>query len=244
MIRRASRWTAYSGRMSPRLHGWISTVSALLLACGPQTDDGESASTAGMTGTTGTTDTSAPTSGASSGSEGGSETPTKAECVVDSDCVLINNCCQCNPAPIGAEVQPCEEACLQSTCDALGLFDVQVACRSGVCEFAEVSCADDPITCDEAMPSCGPEAENSVVDGCWGPCVAPRYCAEQACPADGCGPGWACVEHQAGPARCEVVPFECAGVLGCDCAAPFLAEFCAGGCSDDGLGALLCEDGG
>ncbi len=224
---------------------WVSTASALLLACGPQTDD--SKGTGSDTGAT--TGAATPTSGASSGSdEAGSGTtdppPIAPECVEDSDCTLINDCCRCEAVAVGAEVFPCEGNCLQPTCDALSLRDVQVACRSGVCEFAEVRCADASITCDEAMPDCPEGTENSIVGGCWGPCVPPRYCAEAPCPADGCGPGWACVQHQATQAKCEVVPFACAGVLGCECATPYLNEFCPGGCSDDGLGALLCQDGG
>ena len=98
------------------------------------------------------------------------------------------------------------------------------------------------MTCDEAMPSCPEGTRVSVQGSCWGPCMPPRYCADEPCPADGCGDGWTCVEHQAGASDCVVVPFECGGTLACECAAPFIDEICVGACVDE-MGPVSCQDG-
>ena len=120
---------------------------------------------------------------------------------------------------------------------------MRVACRSGVCEFADEDCSEGPVTCETMKPSCPEGTRLTVQDDCWGPCVHPRYCIDQACPPDGCGAGWTCVSHQATASDCVVVPFECAGTIGCECAAPFMDEICAGACVEE-MGALSCQDGG
>ena len=85
----------------------------------------------------------------------------------------------------------------------------------------------------------------SVQDGCWGPCVHPRYCLQgEPCPQDGCGAGWACVLGEAANSLCEVVPLECGGEIGCFCAAAYLDEFCPGECLDDLMGEVTCLPGG
>jgi hypothetical protein len=232
----------------------LAAVATAVAACGPTTNDSDATgNTSGSNSTStssGSTGPETPTSGAqaSSGDDSSAETteapPTAAECTQDSDCVLINNCCECDAKPVDAPVAPCEGNCLQPTCEAMSLFGVRVACRSGVCEFANVPCSEGPVTCDEAMPSCPPGTRGSVEDGCWGPCVHPRYCADEGCPPEGCGDGWTCVEHQATGSGCVVVPLECAGTASCACVSPYLDEFCAASCIDDGMGALLCQDGG
>lgn len=165
-----------------------------------------------------------------------------AQCAQDSDCMLVNDCCSCGAVPVGTKLPTCEGNCLQATCDALGLGGVEVACRSGVCEFKDVTCGEGLVACDQKMPTCPEGTRVSVKDSCWGPCMQPRYCADEPCPAGGCGAGWTCVEHEAGPSKCVVVPFECGGTLTCDCAAPFIDEVCLGACKDE-MGAVVCQDG-
>lgn len=242
-------------RPRPLVHALLTLVT--VAACGPETggsdttsgtSSGESTAmspTSAPTSEPTSAPTSAPSSTAGEDSDAGTTEapPSAAECAQDSDCTLINSCCRCDAAPVDVPVPPCEENCLQPSCDAMGLRDVRVACRSGVCEFAEVDCGPGPIACEEAMPTCPAGTVNSVQDSCWGPCVHPRYCAETACPAEGCGAGWTCVAHQASDSRCVVVPLECAGTPGCACASAYMSEFCAGACTDDGMGALSCQDG-
>ena len=220
----------------------------LVAACGPGTDDSGTGS-ATTTTEPGTGDppttTTPPTTGEESSGSTTDAPPAAGECAQDSDCILINDCCTCDAAPADAPIKPCEGNCLQSSCDAEGLRDVRVACRLGVCEFAEVDCSEGPVACDETMPSCPEGTRVSVQDGCWGPCVHPRYCLQgEPCPSGGCGAGWTCVQREAGGSVCEVVPLECAGTLGCVCAAPYLDELCPGECSDDSKGAVTCLGGG
>lgn len=215
----------------------LTTLSAAL-ACGPA--DGGTAS--GSETSTATTPGDSETASTQPTSTGG--VPTAPECQEDADCVVFNDCCRCTPAPKSTEFPECDATCLQSTCDALGLTDVQVACSSGRCEFAKVTCSDGPVTCDEAKPQCGEGTVNSVADNCWGPCMDPRYCEGGPCTADSCGDGWTCVDHQSGASNCVPVPFECSGgTPTCACLEPYLDEFCGGSCSDAG-GGILCEDGG
>lgn len=211
---------------------------ALLLAACPDPDKGgDSASDASTT---------AATSGATTGAASEPTTtgaPQTAECQQDSDCMIVDNCCECSARPVGAEIAPCPGECLQSTCDAKLLSGVTAACRSGVCEFANVPCSAGPPACATPKPSCPPDTQTSVVGDCWGPCVPSRYCEGAACTAGSCGDGWMCVEHQATASACAPIPHECAGTPDCTCAAPYLDEFCPGACAESG-GGLLCMDGG
>ena len=166
-----------------------------------------------------------------------------AECKVATDCVLVDNCCECSAKPADAEVAACDGNCLQSTCDAELRSGIGVACRSGRCVFAEVVC-DGSVTCDTVRPTCPEGTTVSVKDECWGPCMESRYCSGGGCPLDGCGEGWMCVAHQASGLQCVPVPLECEGAASCDCAAPYLSEFCPASCVDDGAGNLTCQDGG
>jgi hypothetical protein len=168
--------------------------------------------------------------------------PTGPECQQDSDCTLVNNCCECDPKPKGAEVAPCEGNCLQSTCEALLIGNIEVACRSGICEFATVACNDGPVGCGAEKPTCPEDKAVAVVADCWA-CVHPRYCAGNLCTAGSCGDGWTCIFSQSGVSRCAPIPHECQGTPTCACFAPYFDESCGGPCSDAPDGPL-CEDGG
>jgi hypothetical protein len=224
----------------PLLPALVALVS--LAAC-PDPDKGDSASgsstTATTTGTTGTSGTTGTTT-----TEPTTGEPTAAECQQDSDCMLVNNCCECSARPVTEEVPPCEGNCLQPTCDALSLGGITVACRSGVCEFANVQCTEQPPACGMPQPTCPQDTNVSVVGDCWGPCVPSRYCEGGPCITDAaCGDGWMCVPGQSGSSTCAPIPFECGGAPTCACVAPYLGEFCGGSCADQTDG-ILCEDGG
>ena len=225
----------------------------LAVACGPGKDTsdatGDTTSSAATTNATSTPTTGATADGTAEGTaEGTGDATTDApplvpECRQDSDCFIVNNCCQCTANSQTDVVKDCPGNCLVDTCTGDNLDGVVAACRSGVCEFANVPCSEGPVACDEAMPNCGPDRESTVIDGCWGPCMLPRYCEGAPCPPGGCGPGWTCIEHQATGSACVVVPFECAGVPTCECMAPYMDEFCPASCSE-GADGLLCNDGG
>lgn len=192
-----------------------------------------------------------PTSGDSgtslSGSTGGTTgaPPPELQCQQSGDCVLIDDCCECDAKHVDEPVDRCMIDCPGTKCGLQLKTGIEVACRSGVCEFAEVQCTGQ-VACDALPPTCPEGTVNSIAGACWGPCVEPRYCAEGSCdPQDpaSCGAGWTCVEHQAGGASCEVLPAGCAGVPTCACMQPFFSEFCGGSCGESG-GAILCEDGG
>ena len=243
-------------------------AALLLVACGPSpggtdsaagTTSGTSESGDPPTGTSvsGSTTTPAPTTTTTTAASGptpttdtASETaaattvgPAGPECQQDSDCVIVDDCCECDAKPADA-VALCDTDCDQSLCDAAQITGVTAACRSGVCEFANVQCSEGPVDCDLPQPQCPEGTRNSVKDGCWGPCVPPRYCEGATCPpGDGCGDGWMCVESQCCGSRCAVIPLACDGAPTCDCAWPYLGEFCQGGCEQAG-DSLLCADGG
>lgn len=245
----------------PRLAGLL-----LLLAGCPDKDPidtASSGSSAATSASTGDASTSAATGTASTGdattdvsgtlTSGGPTTtgsttdgpPPAVECTQDSDCVLIDNCCECDAKSASEPVDECMIDCPGTKC-GLGLqLGIEVACRSGLCEFAQVRCLDQ-VACDAKPPACPPGTIPSVDGACWGPCVEPVYCIDVTCNPDevgGCGPGWTCVEHQAGAAHCELLPAACGGVASCACLEPFFSEFCGGPCGDDG-GKILCMDGG
>jgi len=213
----------------------LASVLVVLVACAPKDEDtgAGSSSTGGATSSTGET----PTTGTT-----GAPMLT-AECEAPTDCVLIDNCCECSAKPKDAEVGACEGNCLQPSCAAELRDGLGVTCRSGRCVFAEVVC-DGAVTCDDPLPACPEGTKPAVQDECWGPCVEPRYCISGGCPLDGCGEGWMCVAHQASGLQCVPVPLECGDLATCACAAPYADEFCPATCSDDGMGNLLCEDGG
>lgn len=224
---------------------------ACLAAC-PDPDKGDSASGSSTTATTGTTDptsttgptgTTDPTGTTGTTAEPTTGGPPAAECQQDSDCVLINNCCECSARPASEEVPPCDGNCLQPTCDAQSLGGITVACRSGLCEFANVQCTETPPACGSPQPSCPPDTNVSVVGDCWGPCVPSRYCEGAPCTDASCGEGWMCVPGQSGASTCAPIPRECAGTPGCACVAPYLDEFCPTACAEDEDG-IVCQDGG
>jgi hypothetical protein len=88
---------------------------------------------------------------------------------------------------------PSTDGCNSCTCDTSGY----VACTAMACvELAD--CDGNNAMCDAIPPSCDTGLVPSVVDGCWGPCVAPEQCAHVnqcdgvvicAMPPPACGPG-------------------------------------------------------
>ncbi|MBK8262557.1 MAG: hypothetical protein IPK80_14640 [Nannocystis sp.] len=154
-----------------------------------------------------------------------------ASCVKDSDCVLINDCCQCDPKGVGEPVAECNINCLQPSCDAVGLAKAEAVCHWGVCTFQKVLCNPLGITCKALQPDCGPGTVASVheIDGekCWtGTCV----------PAEACD--WApdCATCDAAALTCVAKLQKGAYVL-CEPTPPACGEAVA----DCGCAEIICE---
>ncbi len=238
--------------------GALALVAGLAACTG---DDGATTSTTAPTGTastggtgtatdaTGTTEatatdtteaSSATTEATTAGTTGGAA----AECVVDSDCQRIANCCECSSIPAGEEPAECEDDCLVDSCTAEGLEALEAACRSGICEFGSTIECGGPVSCDSLPPECEGDEVPSIVDECWGPCVPYHYCSDTSACTPGCGEAWVCVESQSGAAGgCMPLAEECGGTASCECVAPYWGEVCESACSGDSSG-LLCNDGG
>jgi len=199
----------------------------------PGTDTVDTSPTAG-------TETDNPT-----GSESGTDTGADdAECVVDSDCQKVDNCCECTSMPADQTPDACAMDCLVGQCTATGLEPVSAVCRSGRCEFDSAIVCSGPVACDSLPPECEPGMAPSVVNECWGACVPYHYCADTSACAMTCGEDWVCVGSQAGNgAGCAPLPTACQGQATCDCFADYWSEICPAGCFEDG-GSLICEDGG
>jgi hypothetical protein len=115
--------------------------------------------------------------GAGGGGDGGTAPSGEPECLVDSDCKLIDNCCICEGVPDGTEEPPCDmEPCLLNTCDSLGLpAGSEPACVAGRC-VAGFPCDWSETSCDAIPPDCPPGETAQVRDTCYGPCVPAGEC--------------------------------------------------------------------
>ncbi len=235
-------------------------LTCSLIACvGDDSGTSGSTSTASSTGAatttessaTGGTSTAATSEGTTVGTSEGTTATTagttggvEPECVVDSDCQRVANCCECSSIPAGETPAECENDCLVDTCTAEGLESLEVACRSGVCEFGSTIACGGPVACDSLPPECDGDEVPSIVDECWGSCVPYHYCSDSSACTPGCGEDWTCVDSQSGGAGgCMPLAPGCGGVASCECVDPYWGEVCPSSCSDSGDG-LLCNDGG
>jgi hypothetical protein len=108
--------------------------------------------------------------------EGGSS-GTEAECEIDDDCAVWNDCCTCAPLPAKNLPGECERLCIQSACAARGLEGVPAVCRGKRCVF-DLSCDASLVTCKLAKPTCEGGMIPSVVETCWGSCIAADECSD------------------------------------------------------------------
>ena len=239
-------------RQMHRLSGVALLTCLLASGCTDSSGDTDDVADTGNTGeSTASTDEAGTTMGTEDGTSGTSTTTGtggEAECSAADQCMLVNDCCQCSAAPVGEEQPPCEQNCLQPSCDGLLGAGVAAAdCRLGQCVLAPLSCNTNEVLCDILEPPpCEGGLVRSVVDGCYGSCVSPTLCATLpfACDASTCGAGWFCVQSQSGaPSLCAPLPAGCGDSPSCGCVGGFFAEVCNGGCSEASFG-LLCEDGG
>ncbi|MCA9693691.1 MAG: hypothetical protein KC636_29135 [Myxococcales bacterium] len=170
--------------------------------------------------------------------------PWMPECQADSDCQLVNNCCECSAHPAGDTIEPCDEQCDQPSCEAIGILEPTASCGIGVCRLGPAPCNVEDVACDTPPPECPGDEDRvpSVVDGCWGPCVPAFFCDALPDCADRCPSGMACVHDMFGgtPPHCEPLPEPCGVEPTCECVDPWLFDVCPGeGCLEQD-GALVC----
>ena len=203
---------------------------------GGATSAGTTGTTAGTSSTAGESETGATSDGSTSDDStsdgstsagtttgGGAETP----CVDDKDCVINNDCCECDAQHVDEPVANCPMECLISSCESQGLPAAQAVCRWGVCTFAKVPCNPLGVTCKALPPECGPGSAPGVQedgDGkCWtGWCVPLEACDwAPECAACDAVPGLTCVAklQKGAYVLCEPTPPGCGeGPVECGCA--------------------------
>lgn len=179
---------------------------------GPQTSD---------TGDSGESGSSGDTS--ESGSSGDTGVMGTA-CETADDCLLIDDCCRCEPIGPGEMPPKCDiQECFVNQCAPKGLEGAPLACRFGRCTFEKVVCNPVAVICKSLPPDCGPGDVPSVDEAaaCWtGQCVPAEacdwvpdcsYCDEEEL---------VCVQKlQKGAFEvCEPKPIDCGDVDEIDCA--------------------------
>ncbi len=181
-------------------------------------------STSGASSSSSSTDT-----GSSEGSTGvdssgtGSDSSTggpPATCEDASDCMLVEDCCNCTTISVGAEPPPCEQVeCDQTACDAIGVVP-ELQCELGSCEFVPVPC-NPSVACDSLPPKCPAGTLPSVneQESCWtGLCVPAEICDVVPSCSD-CPDDQVCIAYvsQLPVTECSPIPQACDGQPSCAC---------------------------
>lgn len=192
---------------------------------GSSSDAGSSDGSTSDGATTGDASSDDGSSDGSSSDGGSTDTgPDPAdECVVDDDCVLVNDCCTCAAIPATEPPPDCDiVACLIPTCQSEGIPSAEAVCEFGSCEIASVECNPSFVSCDQDPPDCA-DGFYPAVDldaGCWtGTCVEAEVC-ETVPSCDDCPADETCVEYstQLGPQyHCSPIPDACDGTPSCAC---------------------------
>ncbi len=178
--------------------------------------------------------------GGSGGSGGG--VMATAECTMDEDCKLVNDCCQCAGLPNAEVPANCDMECLQPKCTQItgGVVGggTEARCIAGQC-VTTLNCNDFDTVCLVAPPDCPVGEQAAVVNGCWGGCVPDRECAAVGACTE-CSAGLACVEYLAQlPTTHCVDPGPCA-TPDCGCLGEAACQEPFGVCSDTAEG-VGCE---
>jgi hypothetical protein len=114
-----------------------------------------------------------------------------AECEKTADCVLVRDCCGCRADAKRAPAALCDANCTKDSCTASQIQAGEVACVANRCVLAR-SCNTARVTCLADPSECPAGTIHSVVDACWGPCIALSECNDvKDCTA--CTAGTVCV---------------------------------------------------
>lgn len=173
-----------------RLATVVLPALVLALACAakddaPTSEGDTSAPTDGGPSDSGTTDPTATSESAGmtatdagssdSGSDGtGATTGLAFQCVDDSDCRLLDDCCACEALHVDDEVPPsCDLACDRTLCQ---LWGTDVFC-SHTCVLRLVDCDPALIDCTDEPPVCDDGFQPAIVERCWTQqCVPVELC--------------------------------------------------------------------
>jgi hypothetical protein len=76
-------------------------------------------------------------------------------CLADTDCVLYNTCCECQPRLKSAKPPPvCPSGCVQLICEALGLPKPTAICHQGKCILADDTVCATNLDCKKIDDCC------------------------------------------------------------------------------------------
>ncbi len=215
---------------------------------GAESDGGESlTATATATATEGESETADP--GGTTGNEDtGPDDSTGGEieevCTDETECMLVNDCCQCTVAQLDEPIPECPVDCKVPLCDELGIADIGLVCDEGGCAFEPTNCSDALITCDAPTPECpeGTLPEVTPEGDCWTGACAPLEACDGVPSCEYCTEDEACIEIQTEVApvyECEPLGKDCAGTPSCACL-PDACEAPYDTCTDE-KGPIVCS---
>ena len=193
------------------------------------TKDGGTTGTGGSTGTGGATATGGRpvTGGTTTGGTGGTSTGGAGgssggypECMSDTDCQLVGDCCNCMPMPKGSTAPACSTGeCFASNCEARGIKTGEVACLAGRCTFSR-TCDPAGVTCAIPIAACPAGQTQLIVGTCYsGGCAPVEDCLDVSS-CDVCkAAGFSCVTFQTRPStyHCVSTPPQCDANPTCAC---------------------------
>jgi hypothetical protein len=229
----------------------VTFLTFVVLACGGTTKDPPGSSSGGAQSSAGPQSSAGAQSsqgGTASGNAGAAGSPTNGgasggsvsvaggvECASNEDCVRFEDCCSCSAEPAANPPAHCKSACEQSACVTSGLAGVDAVCLGNRCVL-NLSCVRSEVTCRAAEPECDAGKVPSVIDGCWGPCVAPSQCFNVDNCAD-CAEGEVCVEQRDSfpLTQCVEVSSACAQKPTCEC-----VDACFAQCSEENGVSCYC----
>jgi len=169
--------------------------------------------------------------------------PVGEVCEKDADCMLADDCCDCDGVPVGADVSVCDAECKQSKCSELGI--TKAVCRLGVCQTERLSCDASKVACDSLPPPCEPGTVAETTPACWsGKCVPAKNCDVLAA-CELCPEGRVCVQNVAfGPEPgvvCEPLTPGCDPADPCACIGDQVCIQPFGACFNQPGGDITCE---
>ena len=211
--------------------------------------DGESANeSASATATATEGDTADPGGStgneATTGPEDSSGGETEMVCADETECILINDCCQCTVAHVDEPIRECPDDCETPVCDQLGIPDIGLVCDEGDCGFEPTHCSDALVTCDMPTPECpdGTLPEVTPEGDCWTGACAPLEACDGVPSCEYCTEDEACIEIQTEAApvyECEPLAEDCGGTPSCACL-PEACEAPYDTCTDE-KGPIVCS---
>lgn len=105
---------------------------------------------------------------------GGSGAAPATSCTLDSQCELIDNCCECSAVPSGTVAESCQRQCVVHECRQQGVLGAR--CLRERC-VPLYDCDQSHVICGAPTPSCADDELPSIRNGCYGECVPRERCA-------------------------------------------------------------------